>query len=508
MQLIFLCALIDRIAMSRVPRFVAWRPVVRFLTLLGAGRSQIADRFALHPTQTIQEQKLSGKSMSRVPSFVAWRPVIRFLTLLGAGRSQIADRFALHPIQTIQEQKLSGKSMARGPSFVAWIPILVGFLTLLGCGTSQRADRLALHIDSLESVYAPDHRRALWQLQIQSDEKGLYLMGRTDQSAAVDELRPYLLELGIRDSLSLWPDTAALGGKIRGIVGNSVANLRGEPRHSSELVTQALLGTPLLLLGREGNWFLVQMPDKYIAWIDEREFTSMFLEEFDQWLRQPKLFFTQLEGHAYTDSSEQVMVSDLVLGAIISTSDRSNTTHQEVIYPDGRLGWLRKSEVTSLESFYSSQNSSYYKERMFRSTSKMIGLPYLWGGSSTKGMDCSGFTKMLFFLGGWIIPRDASQQAEEGDTITTKKEWHRLQIGDLLFFGPSDGRSNRVSHVGFWLGEGHFIHSSGRVRISSVHTDDASYDSAYLKRFLFAKRYLRPSAQLLPLMASATYYRK
>lgn len=118
------------------------------------------------------------------------------------------------------------------------------------------------------------------------------------------------------------------------------------------------------------------------------------------------------------------------------------------------------------------------------------GVPYLWGGTSAKMVDCSGFTKTAYYMHGLILQRDASQQTLYGDLVDAINDYGKLQAGDLVFFGKKATAENkeRVTHVGLCLGDQEFIHASGKVRINSLNRDSEKYTEYYETAFVRARR--------------------
>ena len=129
---------------------------------------------------------------------------------------------------------------------------------------------------------------------------------------------------------------------------------------------------------------------------------------------------------------------------------------------------------------------------IIRTAHTLMGVPYLWAGTSSKGVDCSGFVRTVLFMHDIIIPRDASQQAYVGQHIDIAPDFSNLQPGDLVFFGrkATAERKERVVHVGIYIGGRRFIHSQGDVRISSFDPQDERFDEYNLGRLLFAARVL------------------
>jgi uncharacterized protein YgiM (DUF1202 family) len=372
--------------------------------------------------------------------------------------------------------------------------ILLLFFAAFACQAPNPDKEISQLIEELKIKYAPDKRIALWNLTFENDS----LKGETDQMEAFEELKTELLARKIMfiDAVSQLPEPQ-LGDQIRALVTISVANIRSQPKHSAELATQALMGTPLKVLKKEEGWYLVQTPDQYLSWVDQAGIQLLSENDLEIWYRSPKLVFTDLVGSVWSSPEAKEIISDLVAGDILTIENETNS-HYLVSLPDQRKGWVEKTKAMDWESWIASRNTS--PENLISTAKQMMGSPYLWGGTSIKGMDCSGFTKTIFYLNGQIIPRDASQQINEGDLIDSDKNWEKLQVGDLLFFGEkaSSDKKEKVVHVGMWIGNGEFIHSRGLVRISSFDPENPNYDEYELNRYLRTKRIVNvPSEHVL-----------
>lgn len=360
---------------------------------------------------------------------------------------------------------------------------LFALLLLWSCQPEKSKD-LSPIIAQVKAEFAPDKRVALFNLSYEGDT----LKGETNLPKALETLESKLDSMGLEyvKEVNLLPD-AALEGKTQGVVTISVANIRSAPKHSAELATQATMGTPLGVLKKEGSWYLVQTPDKYISWVDAAGIALMDDKEFKAWEDAEKVIFTGLLGYVFEDESEKMMVSDLTAGNVLEVVSNSQN-HYEVALPDGRTGYINKQSAAPFESWLGSRELS--DENLISTAKNMMGVPYLWGGTSIKGVDCSGFTKTIYFLNGQVIPRDASQQVHEGELVDTDKNWDNLRVGDLLFFGrkATEDSPERIIHVGMWIGDNSFIHSRGRVRISSFDPQSPNYDEYELGRYLRTKR--------------------
>ena len=275
-----------------------------------------------------------------------------------------------------------------------------------------------------------------------------------------------------------------------GVVNISVCNLRATADFDAEMVTQALLGTPVHIIGQGQNspvpWPQVQTPDTYTGWVHYAAITRMSREEYHAWNAAPKVVVTALTGVVYQKpSAGSATVSDVVAGDRLKYLGKKGSW-LKVGFPDGREGFVHKSIAQTEEVWRKHLDKS--PEAILKTARSMLGFPYIWAGMSPKGMDCSGFVRTVLFMHDIILPRDAGPQSRVGVRLDNKEA---LAPGDLVFFGRwKENGDPAVGHVGFYLGGGRFIHSLGMVKIGSFNPEDPCYDAFNTGRYLFGTCFL------------------
>ena len=377
--------------------------------------------------------------------------------------------------------------------FLQSIPIILLALLISCSDNSQLLATLETTSKSIKTAYAPDKRVAVFDVDFTFIKDTLIATGATDSKKAYEQLLAHINSLNVlfKNELRFLPDSA-VGNQQFAVAKNSVINIRSNPKHSAELGTQGLLGMSLKILDKKGDFYRIQTPDSYISWVDKGGIQKMNKSQFDAWNTSEKIIFIKTTGAVYATASEKSpIVSDITLGGLLQYV-AEDLTFYEVRYPDNRIGFIKKNEGIRYNSWL--KNTELTGESIEKIAKKMNGFPYLWGGTSTKGMDCSGFTKMSYLMNGFIIPRDASQQINVGKPVDSDLNFKDLEKGDLLFFGTkaTTTKKQRVVHVAIWLGNKkmEFIHASGNVHLNSMDSTQAHYDEFNKNRYLGSSRYI------------------
>lgn len=370
-----------------------------------------------------------------------------------------------------------------------FILIFQAFLVAACNHSEKHLDKINETIAEIQKKYAPDQREARFDIKASIFRNTLILTGESDSEEAKSELLRQIEKFPLKteDRISLLPDST-IGLKPFALVTVSVANFRSSPSHSSELLTQALMGTPVKLLKKEGGWHLSQTPDHYIAWVDNNGIFPVTADELKYWQKAERLIITDDYGTIKSLPDENsANVSDYTMGMILENIGKQNN-YFEVKIPDGRTGFIPE-EVC--EDFHRFRSGIILRSDGLISVSQYLyGRSYLWGGTSVAGMDCSGFIKMAFYMNGVILSRDASLQARHGKVLTTSSDYNNFQPGDLLFFGrkATAEKPERITHVGMIVEGKKFIHESGIVRFNSLDPGDHDYSEYRHESFVKAVR--------------------
>ena len=318
--------------------------------------------------------------------------------------------------------------------------------------------------------------------------------------------------MNISHSISVLLAAASLSTAVMGqeapkhwaVVEFSANFMREAPDYPAELGDQALMGTVVEMLDTSSYWVKIKSPEPYTAWVNEMGLVPMNDKELQDYMEAPKYICTASYSHVYEEPSlDSEIVSDLVMGDIVRimykqivhtrgslqgyTEGRAVLKKKfvGVVLPSGKTGYVPAKDVDVFYKWAKDKEQLRAKEDDFRdelleTAEKFLGVPYMWGGTSIKNVDCSGLARSVYFMNGILLPRNASQQARTGSDvgifINGEFSSRYLLPGDLLFFGraATDSTSEKVTHVAIYIGDGKYIHSSQIVRISSL--DPAAED--------------------------------
>jgi hypothetical protein len=229
-----------------------------------------------------------------------------------------------------------------------------------------------------------------------------------------------------------------------GICNLSVVPCRKEPSDRSELVTQLLFGEHFQILEVRDSWCHIKIAyDDYDCWIDKKQFLPIEKHTFD--------ILSSSENYCSNELVQIIMDNRTsILFPIIMASTLPNFDKIECIV---------ENQNYTYEGAYITGRLPFEKIGILETAMMYLNTPYLWGGKTPFGIDCSGFTQMVFKINGIKLNRDAYQQAEQGETLSFVEE---AEPGDLAFFDNDEGK---IVHVGIVMDDNKIIHASGKVRI-------------------------------------------
>ncbi|MCL6475871.1 MAG: C40 family peptidase [Firmicutes bacterium] len=285
----------------------------------------------------------------------------------------------------------------------------------------------------------------------------------------------------------------------RAVAIHNVVKMHAQPDGDSEQVSQMLLGHTLLLLSPPDsgqNWVNVQTDDGYTGWVRAKQIC--LLDDSEEYPAPGQVYRVNALW-AFVREKPDYNAPHLTIAPMGAWLE-GNEWYEDwlrVVLPDGRTGWMAAQDVTPqwvaisragslrVEGTVILQGKNVEPYRVPRmgwqnalvyTARRLLGVPYLWGGSSPFGLDCSGFVQLVYRMCGLVLPRDADLQADFART--TAVDISETQPGDLIFFaGGSDPHQRTVTHVGMVIDAEHFIHSSGGVGVHITRIDDPFYKS-------------------------------
>jgi hypothetical protein len=341
------------------------------------------------------------------------------------------------------------------------------------------ADRIATAIEEVRVRHAPDPRLAVFEVMAAMEHGVLTLRGRISEPAAVEALHRSIAllddPLEIRDEVQRLPEEVE---RPFGLVRTAVAPMLAGPVVSEAAVSQAVLGQRLMVLCERGRWLHCRSADGYLGWVHRgyvHRLDAIGVEEWEMGIGGVPGFSL---GATVLDAGGEVLAR-LPWGARVVLDGGGR-----VRLPGGGTGPV-EGELVPLPDL--PRRFRRAPDAMPATAAHWIGAPYLWGGITPAGVDCSGLAQAVYRIHGFELPRDSDQQARTGEAVDPGPEFRALQPGDLLFFAEEPGR---VSHVALSLGGSRIIHSSlgnGGVRRNDL-AGGLGYERELRRLFVTARR--------------------
>lgn len=227
-----------------------------------------------------------------------------------------------------------------------------------------------------------------------------------------------------------------------GICNLAIIPLRSEASDRSEIVSQVLFGEHFEILEQFNQWSKIKLQfDNYEGWVDSKQYQIISETEYKQLSEDAIVLNADLLEYITGPNNTLLPVP---LGASLSFLSHGDINTSNFSFEGTKISGVKS------------------KNNILNTAFMYLNAPYLWGGKTPFGLDCSGFTQMVYKLNGYKLLRDASQQATQGDALSFIEE---SEPGDLAFFDNEEGN---ITHVGIIMDNNYIIHASGKVRIDRL----------------------------------------
>lgn len=365
-------------------------------------------------------------------------------------------------------------------------------ITLFSCSSKKDIPQPFVNaVEEIKNRYAPDQRISIFNIDYSHEKNLLIIKAETDNYDALEDLISAAENLLEKDTYQLQisklpsPD---LGDSTFALVRVSTANIRRKPNFSAEIIDQSIMGTELKVLKKNGSWFLIQTPYNYLGWMKGGYITRLSRNDLELWQTSKKLQIKSNFAQVFLKpNSNSTIISDAVFGSVFKFVSKTGHWYK-IKLPDARIGYI---DQKFIDNFVKIDNSAKIDPiRLVNTAIRFLGTPYFWGGNSSKGLDCSGFTQTVYRNQGYLLPRDANMQVKHGINIEYYDTFDNVKKGDLLFFSPNPNES-KITHVGLSLGGYYFIHAGspeGEIRINSFKKGDENYTEYRYERLRQIKR--------------------
>ncbi len=227
-----------------------------------------------------------------------------------------------------------------------------------------------------------------------------------------------------------------------GICNLAIIPLRIEPNNRSEIVSQILFGEHFEILENQKQWSKIRLHfDQYEGWVDSKQYQIITENQFKQLNKDIIVLNSDLIEYITAPNN---ILMPIPLGSSLSFLNHNDINIENFIFDGLKISGIKP------------------KKNILNTSFMFLNAPYLWGGKTPFGIDCSGFTQMVYKLNGYHLLRDASQQATQGEALSFIEE---SEPGDLAFFDNEEGK---IIHVGIIMDDNYIIHASGKVRIDRI----------------------------------------